>query len=186
MLLVLLGPPGVGKGTQCRMLVERFDWQVISTGEILRRAMREGTSLGQKAREFVDQGQLLPDGIMIELVRDALPLSTIRKGCLLDGFPRTIPQAEDLAVWLKSLPAQLDAVIVLMVDDSELRRRMLQRAVEEGRSDDTSDAIAVRLETYHRQTAPLIEYYRAQGILHEVSGLGTPAEVQKRIVECIP
>jgi adenylate kinase len=185
MLIILLGPPGVGKGTQCRRLAARFGWTVISTGEQLRAAIRNRTPLGAEAKAYIDAGQLVPDEVMNGLVREILAHTAADQDVLFDGFPRTMEQAQALDDYSYSADFHrtIRHVLLLTVDEAELRRRLMDRATKEGRSDDTPATITTRLETYHRQTEPLIQYYRSRGLLREVRGDGTPDEVFARICD---
>jgi adenylate kinase len=183
MLVILLGPPGVGKGTQCQRLATRFGWTVISTGEQLRAAIRNRTPLGAEAKTYIDAGQLVPDEVMNGLVREILAHTADDQDILFDGFPRTTEQAQTLDEYSADFHRPIRHVLLLAVDEAELRRRLLDRASKEGRSDDTPATITTRLETYHRQTEPLIQYYHRRGLLREVRGDGTPDEVFARICQ---
>ena len=181
MIVVFLGPPGVGKGTQCKRIATENSWGVISTGEMLRKAISERSPLGISVQEYLDSGMLVPDQIVFELVEERLRERDCREGCILDGFPRTEEQAKLLDALLSRQGTKVVATITLCAKDDELRRRMLSRAAQEGRSDDTPTTIQQRLQVYHEQTAPLIKYYRQQGSLHEVDGMGTPDQVSQLI-----
>lgn len=181
MIVVFLGPPGVGKGTQCQRIATEQGWGVISTGEILRQAMQAGTPLGNSVRQYLDTGRLVPDEPVFELVEQRLSSVVCRDGCILDGFPRTVQQARMFDELLAKTGRSIDATICFCADDTELRRRLLQRATKEGRSDDTPATIAERLEVYRDQTAPLIRYYRDAKCLYEVDGMGTPDQVHQLI-----
>ncbi len=169
MRLVFLGPPGVGKGTQGLRLAEANGWPLISTGDILREAVTQGTPLGREAKALMDQGSLVSDDVMIGLVRERTAEPDAQKGFILDGFPRTVTQADALAGILRERGQVLDVVLSLAAPADEVVRRMLAR----GRSDDTEATARRRLVVYDEQTAPLIEYYRRLGQLREVDGLGT-------------
>ncbi len=183
MRLVLLGGPGAGKGTQATMLKDHYHIPHVSTGEMLRQARAEGTELGQKAAEYLDAGRLLPDDIILGIIRERM--SGLEGGFLFDGFPRTIPQAEGLDRILAERNESLDAVISIEVPDSVVTDRLLKRAAIEGRSDDNRETIANRLKVYYEQTEPLKEYYRARGLLKPVDGLGSPEEVFRRVTEIL-
>ncbi len=175
--LILMGPPGAGKGTQAKRLVERFGIPWISTGDILRDAVASGSPLGAKAREIMARGELVPDELMIGIVEDRLARPDCRRGFVLDGFPRTESQARALDELLARLGRSGARVVVLEVPEDELVRRILSRG--EGRADDTPEAAERRLEVYRRQTAPVIDHYRDS--LIRIPGLGPVAEIGKRI-----
>jgi adenylate kinase len=169
--ILLLGPQGSGKGTQATRIAAEHDIPHIATGDMLRTAMAAGTPLGRRVKPIYDSGALVPDELMIELIRDRLGDEDAQDGFVLDGFPRTMAQAEALDAMLREIGRDLDIVFELQVDDGVARARMLKRAEEEGRPDDTPDVIDRRLETYHRETAPLVEHYRVRGRV-----VGVPAE----------
>jgi adenylate kinase len=172
--LVLLGPPGSGKGTQAQRLVAREGLLHLSTGDLLRAAVAAGTELGRKAKPLMDAGALVPDDLVIALVEERIGRPDAARGFLLDGFPRTIGQAEALERVLG--PRGLDAVVYYVVDDEEIVRRSLGR----GRSDDTEPVIRNRLEVYRAKTEPLVARYRAKGILREVEASGSIDDVDRR------
>lgn len=179
--LLILGRQGSGKGTQCVRLAEHYGVPHISTGDILRAAVDAGTELGQKAREILDAGDLVPDDIMLGIIRDRLAEPDAEAGFILDGFPRTAAQAEGLAELLASLGRTLDLAVNLDVDTEVVVERMLAR----GRADDTEDAIRQRLSLYEEQTAPLLGRYRDEQILVTVDGVGTTDEVFARLLAVI-
>lgn len=183
MLVVMFGPPGAGKGTQSERLRRHLQVPHLSTGEMLREARAKGTKVGLMAAEYIDQGQLAPDHLVISVVGGRLDRNDCQCGCLLDGFPRTVEQARSLDHHLGELGKSIDAVIDLEVDDEELIDRLLKRGrdSEKPRHDDNLETIQHRLEVYHEQTEPLINYYRQRGILRAVDGHGTPDEVFGRI-----
>ncbi len=183
MRLVLLGGPGAGKGTQAAKLKERYSVPHISTGEILRDARAKGSELGRKAAEYLDAGRLLPDDIILGIIRELL--ETLQDGFLMDGFPRTIPQAEGLDRLLEERGESLDAVISIEVADELVIERLLKRAEIEGRADDNRETIEHRLKVYYAQTEPLKEYYRAKGLLRAADGTGSVDEVFERIVTMV-
>jgi adenylate kinase len=174
--LLIIGPPGAGKGTQAAVLCRAIGIPHVSTGAMLRDHVERGTDLGRRAKAIMDSGDLVPDDIVIDMVRERLAETDAECGFLLDGFPRTRPQAEALDEVLGD--AGLDAVIAVEVPEDEIVRRMMLR----GRSDDTEEAVRIRLAVYGEQTAPLIEFYEERGLLHPVDGLGTEGEVLARIV----
>ncbi len=183
-VVLLMGPPGAGKGTQASRLAASHDLVKLSTGDMLRSHVKQGTELGKRAKSLMDEGVLVPDDLIIDMVRgeleDADPVRV-----LLDGFPRTTAQAEALDALLAELGAPIDAVVVLSVDSDELVRRLLGRAKDEGRSDDNEDTIRTRMQVYQEQTRPLLDYYKAAGKLHRVDGVGSEAEVSARIDEVL-
>src|SRR5688572_17292037 len=172
MRLLLLGPPGAGKGTQGHRLHDAYGIPEISTGDILRAAVRDETPLGLEAKTYMDQGALVPDEVIIGLARDRLAEADTEPGFILDGFPRTVAQAEALDHMLLESQRPLDHVISIEVPAEELLQRLASRREIEGRADDTDEAIRHRLEVYERQTAPLIDYYRKTGLLRPVPGVG--------------
>jgi len=180
--LLLIGPPGAGKGTQAARLSEAYGIPAISTGDIFRENVKSGTELGVKAKEFMDAGQYVPDSLTNDLVRDRLSQPDAVDGFLLDGYPRTLQQVEELDDILGANAASLDAVIVLTADTEEVVSRLLKRSAEQGRSDDTEEVIRHRLDVYAEQTAPLIDVYAARGLVVNVDGLGDIDEVTGRII----
>ncbi len=177
--LVILGKQGAGKGTQCALLVEHYGIPHVSTGDMLRAAVAEGTELGLQAKALMDAGELVPDDLILGIVRERLAQPDARQGFLLDGFPRTEAQADGLLEILA--PASIDLAVNIDVPDDVVTERMMQR----GRADDTPEAIARRLELYAAETAPLLSYYGSRGCLVTIDGLGTEDEVQARIVAAI-
>ena len=163
--ILLLGPQGAGKGTQGKLIAAEYGIPHVATGDILRTAIAEGTELGRKVKPIYDAGQLVPDELVIDLIRERLGEDDAREGFVLDGFPRTMRQAEALDEMLRETGHELDVVFELQLPDEVGRARMLRRAAEEGRADDTPEAIDKRLRIYHDQTAPLVEYYRSRGHL---------------------
>jgi adenylate kinase len=183
--MLLLGPPGAGKGTQALRLVAKFGIPQISTGDMLRGAVAAGTSVGRQAQEYMDRGELVPDAVVIGVAEERLSQDDAESGFVLDGFPRTAAQAEALDALLQRIGTGLDRCVALVVDEDSLVTRLLGRAQIEGRTDDNEDAIRTRMGVYHEQTAPLVDYYRRRGILVEVDGLGSVEEVAKRIEEAL-
>jgi adenylate kinase len=205
--LILLGPPGAGKGTQAERLTQDFPLAYIATGDMLRAAVAEGTELGKKAKEYMDRGDLVPDEILIGVVLDAIKGDEARDGFLLDGFPRTIGQAEALEQALAELDRKLTAVLYIDVPDDEIVRRLSGRRISksgrvyhvefdppkhegrcdidgsqlEQRDDDKPETIRKRLAVYHEQTAPLIKYYEDRGLLRRFDGTRPPTEVHDHI-----
>ena len=181
MNLILLGPPGAGKGTQGHRLSERYSIPAISTGDILRAAVRQGTPLGRAAKSYMDRGALVPDAVMIGIVRERLAQDDAERGFILDGFPRTVAQAEALTQLSEEQQRPIEHVISIEVPHEELLQRLAGRRQLEGRHDDTDEAIRHRLEVYERETAPLIDYYQRQGLLRCIVGVGTMDEIFQRI-----
>lgn len=212
MRLIFLGAPGVGKGTQADLIAAKFGRPKISTGDILREAVRNKTPMGVQAKACMDQGQLVPDAVVIGIVKDKLVEPACAKGFLLDGFPRTVPQAEELAAMLKARGLQLDRVVNVSVPREDVVRRLTGRRscpkcqavyhVEFApptrtgfcdrcggelmqRSDDKRETVENRLAVYEAQTAPLIAYYRQRGLLSDIDGAGKVEQVQQRVVELL-
>ena len=181
MRLILMGPPGAGKGTQASFVADHFGIPAISTGDIFRANVSQGTPLGVEAKRYMDAGEYVPDEVTNRMVRNRIDEDDAKPGFLLDGYPRTLAQVTELDGMIGFTGHQLDAVVVLTVDPEELVQRLLQRAVTDGRADDTEDVIRRRQEVYSEQTAPLIEVYRERGILIEVDGMGEVDDVTSRI-----
>lgn len=179
---ILFGPPGAGKGTQAAAMVEKFNLCHISTGELLRGEIARGTQLGLKAKALIDAGELVPDEVVEGMIENKFNTVKDVAGFLLDGFPRTIAQAEALDRMLAKAGSKVTAVVSLMIPDETIRKRILGRAAVEGRADDASEeTIANRVRTYHEKTEPLIGYYKDAGVYNEIDGLGTIDEVRSRI-----
>ena len=185
MRMIFMGPPGAGKGTQAAVVAEKYGIPAISTGDIFRANVGEGTPLGLEAKRYMDAGEYVPDSVTNNMVRDRLAQPDAEPGFLLDGYPRTLAQVEELDGMLAASGASLDAVVVLTVDSEELVQRLLKRAETSGRSDDTGEVIRHRQDVYTEQTAPLIDVYRDRGLLLEVDGLGEVAEVSERILTAL-
>jgi adenylate kinase len=179
--VVLLGPPGAGKGTQAQIIAGQLGVPAISTGDIFRANVSEGTELGVEAQRYMDAGEYVPDEITNRMVRNRIDEDDAEPGFLLDGYPRTLAQVEELDGMIKHTGHALDAAVVLTVDPEELVQRLLQRARTDGRTDDTEEVIRRRQEVYTEQTEPLIGVYRDRGILVEVDGMGSVDEVTSRI-----
>jgi adenylate kinase len=183
--LVLLGPPGAGKGTQAKRLAQRLDVPAISTGDIFRRNVAEGTELGRDAQRFMDAGEYVPDSVTNAMVADRLTEQDATKGFVLDGYPRTAAQVEELDRMLAAVDAELDAVVELTADPEEVVSRLRNRAVTEGRSDDTEDVIRHRLGVYAQQTAPLTRIYAQRDLHQQVDGMGEVDDVTRRILAAV-
>lgn len=203
--LIFLGPPGAGKGTQAKAIIDRFSIPQISTGDIIRAAIREGTELGEEFKSYTDKGKLVPDELVVRMVQDRLAKDDCKQGFLLDGFPRTVAQAEALDELLKGMERGLEHVLLLDVPDEVLVERITGRRSdpETGRvyhikfnpppadvadrciqrSDDTEEVLKKRLEEYHAKTAPLVPYYEKAGLLRKIEGTGSPDEIRERIFE---
>lgn len=181
MRLIIMGPPGAGKGTQAKFIAEHFGIPAISTGDIFRANVSQGTPLGVEAKRFMDAGEYVPDQVTNLMVRNRIDEDDAKPGFLLDGYPRTLAQVEELDGMIEFTGHRLDAVVVLTVDQDEIVSRLLERAQKEGRTDDTEDVIRRRQELYVEQTEPLIEVYRDRGLLQEIDGMGEVDEVTKRI-----
>ncbi|MFE3998192.1 adenylate kinase [Nocardioides sp. YIM B13467] len=183
MRLIIMGPPGAGKGTQAKFIAEHFEIPAISTGDIFRANVSQGTPLGVEAASYMDKGEYVPDSITNLMVRNRIDEPDAAQGFLLDGYPRTLAQVEELDGMIKYTGHALDAVVVLTVDKDEIVQRLLQRAELEGRADDTEDVIRRRQEVYLEETAPLIEVYKGRGLVHEIDGMGDVDDVTKRIFD---
>ena len=177
MNLLLLGPQGSGKGTQAKRISAEYGIPHIATGDMLRAAIAAETPLGLEVKPVLDRGDLVSDELMIELIRERLDEPDAAEGFILDGFPRTTPQADAFDAMLREIGRELTVVFALQVSDEICIERLLKRAQEEGRPDDTPEAIRTRLDLYHRETEPLVEHYRAQGSLVTIHADGTPNEV---------
>ena len=190
MRLVLLGPPGAGKGTQAEFIAARLGVPAISTGDIFRANVSGQTELGQKAKVYMDAGDLVPDEITVAMVRDRLAEPDAKGGFLLDGFPRTIPQAEQLKSSLEEMGQRLDRVLELVVEEEELVRRLSSRGtMVDGtwvqRDDDKPETVRNRLRVYREQTAPLSDFYEAEGLLAQIDAVGEVEEVTERALAAL-
>jgi adenylate kinase len=185
MRLLIMGPPGAGKGTQAVVIASALGVPHISTGDIFRANVGAGTPLGEEAQRYMDAGEYVPDSITNAMVRDRISHDDCQPGFLLDGYPRTLEQVNELDMMLVSDGHRLDRVVELTVDTEEVVGRLLKRAQEQGRADDTADVIRRRLEVYFDQTAPLVAVYRERGILLDVDGAGDVVEVSERILSAL-
>jgi len=185
MRIVLLGPPGSGKGTQAELLVEKLELPHISTGELLRSAAETGTELGKKAKRVTDRGELVSDDIMLGLITERLSRDDAKNGFILDGYPRNITQAKALDEILERQEQPMVEVLHIDLDDELVVQRIAGRAAEEHRSDDAEEVVRNRLRIYTEQTAPVVEYYADKGVLSRVLGQGTAEEVFQRIMSVL-
>ena len=185
--IVMFGAPGSGKGTQSEVLIKTYGLFHISTGDVLRDHIKRGTALGKTAQEYINQGQLIPDELMVNILASVMDdnKDAAAKGVIFDGFPRTIPQAEALEEMLQQRGTKVSAVIGLDVPDEILIGRLLNRGKESGRSDDNLETITSRLEVYNNQTAPLKAFYAQKGLLHMVQGTGGAEVVFERVRKVI-
>jgi adenylate kinase len=182
---LLIGPPGAGKGTQAGLLANAYSIPAISTGDIFRANVKDETELGLKVKSIMDRGEYVPDSLTNELIRDRLSQADAEAGFLLDGYPRTNDQVNELDDILSAQHRILDAVVLLVADPDELVRRLLKRAQEQGRTDDTEDIMRHRQNVYLEQTQPLIEIYSARSLVVEIDGLGQVGEVTERILNAL-
>ncbi|OPX20898.1 MAG: adenylate kinase [Desulfobacca sp. 4484_104] len=212
MNLILLGGPGAGKGTQAKMMIEKYQIPQISTGDILRAAVKEGTELGKQAKACMDAGKLVPDEVVIGIIEDRLKQADCQKGFILDGFPRTVPQAEALDKTLQKMGSKIDHVLSIDVDEEELVKRLTGRRTckqcgqmyhiifsppkKEGvcdkcggelyqRDDDNEATVRSRLATYNQQTKPLIDYYSKQELVRQIKGVGSISDIFQKIVDTL-
>ncbi len=183
--ILLLGAPGAGKGTQAEVLGEKLGIPQISTGEMLRAAVTEGTPIGLEAKATMERGDLVPDSVVIEVAGERLSKEDAALGFILDGFPRTTAQAEALDALLSRIGSELERCLALVADEEAVVQRLLGRAEIEGRGDDNEETIRNRMKVYRESTEPLVAYYRERGLLVEVDGMGTIEEVAKRIQEAL-
>ena len=184
--IVIFGAPGAGKGTQSDKLIEKYGLGHISTGDVLRDEIKKGSELGNTAKGYIDNGQLIPDDLMISILASVYDgYGKGHAGVIFDGFPRTITQAEALKKMLADRGDKVAAMIELSVPEEELKERLLNRGKLSGRSDDNEEAIKKRLDVYHNQTAPLIDWYEKEGVHYHVEGLGTVDEIFGRIVAVV-
>lgn len=187
MNIILFGPPGAGKGTQAELLVQSRGMVQLSTGDMLRAAIAAGTELGLQAKEIMDAGKLVSDDIMIGMIAERMEADDCKKGVILDGFPRTVAQAQALDAMFADKGISLDSVIEIRVDENALFARIEKRAAETGgaRSDDNAEVLAARLKVYHDNTAPVLPYYEDKGQLVTIDGMQPVEEVNKQIEACL-
>ena len=185
MNIILFGPPGSGKGTQSVKLAEKYSLAHISTGDIFRSEIKNETTLGLKVKGIIEKGELVPDELLIDILRDAMEKYVNVSGFIFDGFPRTIPQAMDLDELMGTLKMGISMVIALDVEEEAVVKRLLKRAELEGRSDDNEDVIRNRMKIYREQTEPLIEYYNKKGIVRTVYGIGTIDDIFKGLCKVV-
>jgi len=186
MIVVLFGPPGSGKGTQAHRVASRLNVPHIATGDMLRAEVARGSALGREAEPIMASGKLIPDDLIVRVIEVRLDDPDARTGALLDGFPRTVPQAQALDAMLRRKGRAVDVVLALHVSDTELHRRIQHRAEVEGRADDTEAAFAERLRVYHSETAPVLDYYRTTATtIVEVDGVGDIDAVTERIAKAL-
>jgi len=185
MRMLLIGPPGAGKGTQAERVAKAYQIQTISTGDIFRANVAQKTKLGLQVKEYLDRGAYVPDELTNAMVLERLAEDDVASGFLLDGFPRTLPQVHTLDRCLAELDSELDVVVQMVVEPEEVVRRLLKRAADQGRSDDTEDVIRHRLAVYQEQTHPLVEVYAERGILVSVDAKGSMEDVTQRIFDAL-
>ncbi|MCW2132078.1 adenylate kinase [Arthrobacter sp. VKM Ac-2550] len=183
--MLIIGPPGSGKGTQASRISERLGIVAISTGDIFRANVKEETPLGLEAKKYIDKGDFVPDSVTNNMVRDRLSKDDVEPGFLLDGYPRTTAQVDELDSILAESEDQLDVVLQLTADDEELVKRLLGRAEQEGRADDNETVIRHRLDLYHEQTEAVVSRYQGRGIVAKVDGLGAIDDVTNRIMDAL-
>jgi adenylate kinase len=181
MRVLLIGPPGAGKGTQASRIADHFDLARIATGDLLREQVANGTELGKVAKEFMDKGDLVPDDIVIEMTRDRMVQANQEGGYILDGYPRTLPQAEAAYRWAVARGIPFDLTLYFEIEEEELLARLAGRAREEHRSDDTEETVRHRLEVFASQTHPLVDYYRRRGILVPINAVGPVDAISEEI-----
>ncbi len=183
--IILVGPPGAGKGTQAGLLQERFGLPQVSTGDLFRYNLKNETELGKLARTYMDRGELVPDEVTVAMVDDRLTQDDCAAGAILDGFPRTLAQAEALDELLTGLGGKIDVVPSIEVPQDVLVERLLKRAILEGRADDNEETIRTRMQVYEKQTKPLLDYYGKKGLVVPVDGQQTIEAVQEDLVKVI-
>lgn len=184
-ILILFGPPGAGKGTQAVKIAEKYSWKHVSTGDILRAEVGQGTPLGQKVKNVMEAGQLVSDELLISIMESVFIKNGSVGGVVLDGFPRTLNQAKGLETMLNKMNKKISMVLSLDVNEDELIKRLLNRAVEQGRKDDTEEVIKNRLIQYHDHTKPLLDHYKEKGLLKEVYGQGNVDDIFQNLTKVI-
>ena len=182
MRVLLIGPPGAGKGTQATRIAAHFDLARIATGDLLRQEVASGSELGRTAKSYIDRGDLVPDGVVIAMTRDRVVKANAEGGYILDGYPRTLAQAEAAYRWAKARGVPFDLALFFEIGTDELLARLAGRAREEGRSDDTEETVRHRLEVFQSRTYPLLDYYRRRGILVRIDAVGPVDAITERIV----
>lgn len=183
--IVIFGAPGSGKGTQSDLLVKKYGFKHISTGDVLRAEIKGGTELGNTAKGYIDKGQLIPDSLMIDILAATYDSLCPCEGVIFDGFPRTIPQAEALKAMLTERGTQVSAMLELDVPEEMLMERLINRGKTSGRADDNAETIKKRLDVYHAQTAPLAQWYEKEGLRHSIKGYGTLEEINAALCKAI-
>jgi adenylate kinase len=183
--MVIFGPPGSGKGTQSEKISEKYNLTHISTGEIFRSEIKNQTELGKKVQGIIERGELVPDELLIELLESAIHNRKDKDGFIFDGFPRTCRQAEDFDALVEKLGLKLSLVLALEVNEEEIIQRLLKRAIEMGRKDDTEEVIRNRMDVYRNQTAPIIEFYQNKGIFKSIYGIGSIDDIFVNISDII-
>lgn len=184
MRLIIFGPPGAGKGTQAKKVADHLGIVHLSTGNMFREAINEGTELGMLVKSIMESGQLVPDQTVVDMVEEAISNEELEKGYILDGFPRTVEQAVALDNMLERRNESIDAFLSIYAPDEELLKRILSR--NEGRSDDTEEKIKVRLDVYKKETAPVMEYYQQTGMFRSIDGTGSIDDIFQRILSALP
>lgn len=183
--IVIFGAPGSGKGTQSDLLVKKYGFKHISTGDVLRAEIKQGSELGNTAKSFIDKGQLIPDELMIDILAATYDALCPCEGVIFDGFPRTIPQAEALKKMLAERQTGVCGMLELDVPEEMLMERLINRGKTSGRADDNAETIKKRLDVYHNQTTPLIEWYEKKGLRHKVKGFGSLEEINDALCAVI-
>lgn len=183
--IVIFGAPGSGKGTQSERIVEKYGINHISTGDVLRSEIKNGTELGKTAKSYIDQGQLIPDALMVDILASVFDSFEDSKGVIFDGFPRTIPQAEALKVMLKERGQDISVMLDLDVPEDELMTRLIKRGKDSGRADDNEETIKKRLVVYNTQTSPLKEFYKGEGKYQYINGLGSMDGIFEEICKAV-
>ncbi len=183
--LLIIGPPGAGKGTQAVRIAEKLNIPAVSTGDIFRKNIKEETELGKEAKSYIDSGNLVPDSVTNNMVRARLAEEDAANGFLLDGYPRNVAQVQELDSILEDMGVEIGRVLLLVADNDELVQRLLNRAAEQGRSDDNEEVIRHRLKVYEEETAPLVALYTERGIVKDINGLGDIDEVTERILDAL-